>query len=115
MIDASNNVRDPNPGSCQPHATAVFVIRNEDAKPHLVRVPRARFEPRGSAPAEPFEPLGDDFVVVDAKGRGIIQLKAKAAAFFEKTKNPSYKYTVLWSNPDGSGEKELDPDFEINS
>jgi hypothetical protein len=116
VISPENEVEEPNKGFCRPNGNAIFVVQNEDNRPHRVRVPHDRFTPSGARPGPhlPFN-ADDDSTIVDANDVGFIKLKAKELQHFASVKNPTYKYTIIWSDPDGSNAKELDPDFEINN
>jgi hypothetical protein len=117
VIGPDNNIQEPNKGFCRPNGNAIFVVQNEDSRPHRVRVPHDRFTPAGARPGPhlPFDRTGEDSTVVEANDTGIITLKAKDLPHFSSVKNPTYKYTIVWSDLDGSNERELDPDFEINN
>jgi hypothetical protein len=116
VVDDTNNVGEPDPVSANPSAHIIFVIRNDDAVPHLVRIPASSFQPDGTdpGPAVPMESSGKHSVIVDANDVDTIRYKVKSSGHFNAGRN-SYKYTIFWADGDGSNEQSLDPDVEINN
>jgi len=121
MIGAGNEIVEPPKGYGRPGAHIVFVIHNEDDRPHRVRIPPNEFQPKAAGtdeagPHEPCEARDDHWARVEGNDVGTITLKVKHAPHFAQAPTSvTYKYTVYSADGDGKHERVLDPEIEINN